>query len=131
MNLQPPDRTETLEVEDGTLYLEHFAARGEPRGALVLVHGFAVHCGLYRETATSWAARGWAVTAFDCRGHGRSSGARWHVARFDGYSADLAAVIVQARVWSPPGPVVLMGHSHGGTIALDSVLRGRVTPDRL
>lgn len=129
-SLPTPDRSQTLEVEGGSLYVEHFAARTPATGTLVLVHGFAVHCGLYREPAAMLASRGLSVTMFDCRGHGQSSGRRGHVGRFHDYGADLQAVIGVARSWSS-GPLILMGHSHGGTIALDSVLRGVVTPERL
>jgi alpha-beta hydrolase superfamily lysophospholipase len=134
----PPDRTEALEASLGVpsgpvkLYLEHFLPPGPPSGVLLAVHGYGVHCGLYRHVGATFARAGWAVTQFDCRGHGQSTGRRGHVARFSDYGDDLAAVAARARSLAPPGvPLVLLGHSHGATIALDSVLRGAVTPDRM
>jgi alpha-beta hydrolase superfamily lysophospholipase len=134
-----PDRTEELEVGPGAgsgavarLHLEHFLPPTPPSGVLLAVHGYGVHCGLYRHVGATFARAGWAVTQFDCRGHGQSSGRRGHVARFADYADDLAAVAERARALAPPGaPFALLGHSHGATIALDSVLRGRVTADRL
>jgi alpha-beta hydrolase superfamily lysophospholipase len=126
-----PDREEELDAGSAKLHLEHFLPPTRPLGVLLAVHGYGVHCGLYRHVGATLARAGWAVTQFDCRGHGRSSGRRGHVARFDQYSDDLVAVAARARTLAPAGPLVLVGHSHGGTIAVDSVLRGRITPDRL
>jgi alpha-beta hydrolase superfamily lysophospholipase len=103
------------------------------RLVLVTVHGFGAYCGLYRHVAGALLARGIAVTQFDCRGHGRSEGRRGHVDRFDDYHADLNLVVRRARERVPGVPWALMGHSLGGLIALDHVLRRQSQPqaDRL
>ncbi len=95
-----------------------------------MVHGYAAHCGLYRHVGAALAGHGFAVTAFDCRGHGRSGGRRGFVRRFDEYLDDLQAVADRAQGLTP-GPLVLLGHSHGATIALDLVLRRKAQPHRL
>ena len=89
------------------LHVEHFCPVGATRLVLVTVHGFGAHCALYRHVAGALRARGIAVTQFDCRGHGRSDG---------------------RRELSPGVPWALMGHSLGGTIALDHVLRRQSQP---
>jgi alpha-beta hydrolase superfamily lysophospholipase len=126
-----PDREETLAIEDGALHLEHYSPRGPAAGLLVAVHGFDAHCARYRHVGAAFAAQGYATTLFDCRGHGRSTGRRGHVTSFDHYGADLAAVVTAARSAHPEGPLVVMGHSQGGTVALDAVLREVIKPDRL
>jgi alpha-beta hydrolase superfamily lysophospholipase len=129
---QPARSEEQLRVGDLALHLEHHRPTdGRVAAALVMVHGFAAHCGLYRHVATALAAQGIAVTSFDCRGHGRSEGRRAYVPRFSRYLDDLEAILRRARELSPGVPLVLMGHSHGGTIALSYVLEGRPAPDRL
>ena len=73
-------------------------------------------------------ARGIAVTQFDCRGHGRSQGRRGHVDRFDDYHSDLSLVVRRACERTPGVPWALMGHSLGGAIVLDHVLRQQSHP---
>ena len=66
------------------------------------------------------------MTAFDCRGHGRSTGRRGHVRRFSDFLDDLHAVIESAReVDGAASPIVLVGHSHGATVALRYALEPR------
>jgi alpha-beta hydrolase superfamily lysophospholipase len=96
-----------------------------------MVHGYAAHAGLYRHVAEALAADGLAVTGFDCRGHGRSSGRRGHATRFAEYLDDLDRVIARVRGSAPHLPLYLIGHSHGATIVLDAVLSRRLHPDRM
>jgi alpha-beta hydrolase superfamily lysophospholipase len=129
---QAPDREEELAVEDGALHVEHFLPRGAPAGLVVFVHGFDAHAGMYRALSTALAAEGYATVLYDGRGHGRSQGRRGHIARFEQYGADLAAAVAHARR-SVAGPLIVMGHSQGGTVVLDAVVRGAIspTPDRV
>ena len=118
----------SLTAVDGTaLHVERMAASGAPPWAiLVLIHGFSLHSGLYRQAASAFASKGLAVTLLDCRGHGKSGGRRGHARRFAEFREDLHLVVEHERARAPAGlPVVLLGHSHGATIALDYVLRER------
>jgi len=87
-----------------------------------MVHGYSAHCGLYRHVGHAFASAGIAVTQFDCRGHGRSTGRRGHVEDFQDYVEDLAMVVDWARQQDAKRPWALLGHSLGGTIALAFVL---------
>lgn len=120
-----PDAQDSVTTFDGLrLHCEHFAAAVAPRAAIVMVHGFSAHCGPFRELAATLAAAGFEVTAFDCRGHGRSQGRHGYVRRFADYGDDLHRVLEHARQRSPGLPVVVAAHSHGVTISLDYLLRG-------
>jgi len=127
---QPPDHEAEVAVEDGALHVEHFRPRGSPAGVIVFVHGFDAHCGLYRALGATLAAQGYAVVLYDGRGHGRSTGRRGHIARFEQYGADLAAVVTHAR-GTFPGPLTVMGHSQGGLVVLDAVIREAVAAERM
>ena len=99
-----PDAEETLTTFDGLkLHVETFDATPPTRAAVVMVHGFSAHCGLFRHVPAALAAAGFAVTAFDCRGHGRSEGRHGYVRRFSDYADDLGRVIARARDRSPGG----------------------------
>jgi lysophospholipase len=126
---RPPDREEELKVDDAALHVEQFLPPGPPAGSILFVHGFDAHCGLYRPLGTALAAQGYAATLYDGRGHGRSTGRRGHIDRFEQYEADLAAVASRARAVIPGSrPLIVMGHSQGGLVVLDSVIRGAVDP---
>jgi alpha-beta hydrolase superfamily lysophospholipase len=128
-----PIREETL-VSDGiALHVEHLCPTTHARLALVMVHGYSPYCGLYRHVARALLAQGMAVTQFDLRGHGHSEGLRGHTDHFDDYHADLSLVVRRTRELSPGAPWALMGHSLGGAIVLDHVLRGlsQPQPDRV
>jgi lysophospholipase len=117
-----PDLETTLRRSGLDFHVEHYRAKGEIRRSLIMVHGFSAHCGLYRHVGAAFASAGIAVTQFDCRGHGRSSGRRGHVDDFDEYLNDLAMIVDWARQQDAKKPWALLGHSMGGAIALAYVL---------
>src|SRR5262249_47380540 len=122
----------TVETADGlALHVERFEPAGAARAAVVMVHGFSAHCGGFRHVAGTLADAGDAVTAFDCRGHGRSQGRHGYVRRFTGYDDDLHRVLAYARAAAPGRPMAIVSHSHGVTITLDYLFRGIGTVDAL
>lgn len=100
-----------------------------PRAVVVIVHGLAEHGGRYRHVAEMLAERGYAVMVPDLRGFGVSGGPRGHLRRWEHYLDDLAVDIAAAR--SRGLPVVLLGHSLGGLVALSYALGPRPAPDLL
>jgi alpha-beta hydrolase superfamily lysophospholipase len=117
----------------GGLYAETFVPSlpegAAPRGVVVITHGYAEHCGRYREVAHVIVRAGWAALSYDVRGHGKSPGERGYIDRFDTYLNDLAAMLAAARKLVPDGaPVILLGHSHGSLITLRA-LAGAEPPD--
>jgi alpha-beta hydrolase superfamily lysophospholipase len=113
-----PTTTTTVATGSGALYAETFAAKGDPKGVVLISHGYAEHCGRYREVAHVLVNDGWSVMTYDVRGHGQSPGARGTIDRFDTYLHDLHAVHTRARELAPGKPIVLLGHSHGSLITL-------------
>jgi alpha-beta hydrolase superfamily lysophospholipase len=109
-----PTRTATV----ASLYTEQFLPAGTPKGVVLVTHGYAEHCGRYREVAHVIVDAGWAVLTYDVRGHGQSPGPRGFIERFQVYLDDLAAMIRAARELAPGAPLVLLGHSHGSLITL-------------
>jgi alpha-beta hydrolase superfamily lysophospholipase len=127
-----PDAEETLTAFDGLkLHVETSDAIPPARAAVVMVHGFSAHCGLFRHVPAALARAGFAVTAFDCRGHGRSEGRRGYVKRFSDYADDLGRVIARARERSPGLRLAVVAHSQGVAITLDYLFRGVGTFDAL
>jgi len=92
------------------------------RWTFVIVHGLGEHGGRYQHLAAWFTPLGATVYAIDLRGHGRSGGPRGHAPSLDVLLADIDAVVVRARTDSG-GPVVLIGHSFGGLLAIGYTLR--------
>ncbi len=99
----------------------HFRAWApdRPRAGLLLAHGLGEHSGRYASLAATLSRRGIAVFAPDFRGHGLSGGQRGHVRRFADFLGELDAMREEAVRSLPNGaPLLLMGHSLGGLIAI-------------
>ena len=112
------NRTEgTFETADGlALFERSWLPEGEPKATVVIVHGFAEHSGRYDHIAGRLAGAGYAVYAYDLRGHGRSPGRRSYVRSLDEHVDDLRTFLARVRERQPGGRRFLLGHSMGGTI---------------
>jgi alpha-beta hydrolase superfamily lysophospholipase len=116
----------TFTARDGlSLYAQRWRPRsGEPRAVLVIHHGLADHSDRYAGFAERLVRAGYAVWAFDMRGHGRSAGVRVRIDRIDDLLDDLDAFVALVREREPGRPIVLYGHSLGGlTTALEAIER--------
>jgi acylglycerol lipase len=102
---------------------------GTPRAYIVLVHGIAEHCGRYERTGSLLAAAGFFVRSFDLIGFGGSGGTRGDIDDWTRYHDQIQAHMEWAREQGTP--VVLMGHSMGGNLALGYALTGHPAPDIL
>ncbi|HWE64417.1 MAG TPA: lysophospholipase, partial [Chloroflexota bacterium] len=103
-------------------------ATGRPVALAILSHGLGEHAGFYLPVTQYLLSRDMAVYAHDHRGFGHSDGRRGHIERYEHYVEDLRAMVDRARAEYPGLPVVLIGHSMGGTIAL---LFSQRYPDRI
>lgn len=120
-----------MDHEEGTfrgtgdleLFYQRWRPDDEPRGVLAIVHGLAEHSGRYGTVVDRLVPSGFAVYGFDLRGFGRSPGQRGHVDSWSDYRGDVEAFLAMIRGEEPGRPLFLMGHSMGGLIALDFLLR--------
>jgi alpha-beta hydrolase superfamily lysophospholipase len=83
---------------------------------VVVTHGLKDNSGRYEAFATRLTAQGFAVYAWDLRGHGHSGGRRVWVERFDDYVADLGRFVELASAREHTEKVFVFGHSMGGAI---------------
>lgn len=101
---------------------------GAPRDHLVLAHGYAEHLGRYRAFAEYMTGAGFAVHALDHRGHGKSGGTRAVIDSFANADADIDQLVDKVRGESGLERIKLVGHSMGGSLALNYALNH---PDKL
>jgi alpha-beta hydrolase superfamily lysophospholipase len=96
----------------------------EARFVTVIAHGYGEHARRYDHVVDRLRAEGAVVYAPDHVGHGRSGGTRVLIEDFDDYARDLAVVVDRALTENPGLPLVLIGHSMGGSIASRYLQRG-------
>lgn len=119
----------TLTTPDGTvLHLHRWGpSAGRPvRAVVVLAHGMVEHAARYAHLGERLARAGYAVSAADHRGHGRTVLAGGgpeglaHLGDEQGFAAvvdDLLVVLEEEQGRHPGLPVVLIGHSMGSFVA--------------
>ncbi len=109
--------------QDASLFGQAWLPEHSARGVVVVSHGLAEHGGRYSGLAAGLVDKGHAVYAIDHRGHGRSTGRRANIERFDYLVSDLGIFIGRAHREHPDTPVILLGHSMGGAVALACALK--------
>ena len=91
----------------------------KPQVAMLCIHGFSLHKGCFAAFGKVMAKDGVATYALDLRGFGESKSKAIHTELdFDGSMADIKAVLQQIRKTHPGLPVIVLGESMGGAIAL-------------
>ena len=103
-------------VRDASIYYQGWLPEGESTAVLLIVHGLAEHSGRYMNVVNHFVPLGYAVYGVDHVGHGKSSGTRVYVERFEDYTDTLKIYFDMVRHWQPEKPVFLVGHSMGGLI---------------
>ena len=109
-------------LADATLYSRRYAG-AYSHAEVVLVHGFGEHSGRYEPLITHLLENEYAVTAYDHRGHGKSSGLYGHIDRFRQYEEDLHAIVSDVCGAHAGQKLFLIGHSMGGLVALRYLTR--------
>jgi len=99
------------------IFTRSWQPEGEPRAAIVIVHGFNAHSGQYQSVAEEFVKNNLAVYALDLRGRGRSEGERFYIDKFENYANDLSTLVGMAKSQNPGLPIFVLGHSAGGVVA--------------
>lgn len=94
-----------------------------PRAVLALIHGHGEHIGRYGHVADALHANDIAMLGYDLIGHGESPGKRGHFPNYDAVLDSIGAMVDKAKADFPEVPVFLMGHSMGGNLVANYVLR--------
>ncbi|MDD5882454.1 alpha/beta hydrolase [Stecheria intestinalis] len=111
-----------LVTEDGVRLHYCHAVPENPKGCIVMIHGFCEFFGKYHETAYRFYEAGYAICFAELRGHGRSERMRYYpdervyVRSFQDYVLDARALVRYARKQHPSLPLYLFAHSMGGTV---------------
>ena len=97
------------------------------KGVVIVSYGFGEHTGKYLELAGRFGQAGYACILFDQRGHGTPPDNRkkWFgiIKSYQNFLDDIASVTDAARSLLPGVPIILYGHSMGGNIVVNHLLR--------
>jgi alpha-beta hydrolase superfamily lysophospholipase len=110
-----------IEHPKGRAYYRHWAA-AEPRAAVIFLHGFGEHTGLYHRYGFALNAAGIDLWAVDQFGHGLSPGSRGDFGSIEDTSGLADTVRELAERESPGLPMVAQGHSFGSVVTLFRLL---------
>ncbi|MBN1856023.1 MAG: lysophospholipase [Dehalococcoidia bacterium] len=111
-------------ASDGTrLFFQSWRPSEREAGVMCLVHGHGEHSGRYESAVEELTVAGFAVHAFDLRGHGRSEGHRGDTPSYTQLMDDVGLLLREAGMACPGRVQFLFGHSLGGNLALNYVLR--------
>ncbi|MDF5732310.1 MAG: lysophospholipase [Rhizonema sp. PD38] len=105
------------------LYYQSWHPLANPSAIVLIIHGLGSHSGLFSNVIEHLVKAGYAVYGLDLRGHGRSQGQRGHIRTWSEFREDLKVFLKLIEVQQPGCPRFLLGHSLGGAIVLDYVLR--------
>jgi alpha-beta hydrolase superfamily lysophospholipase len=95
----------------------------QSRAVICLVHGLGEHSGRYNYVADQITQAGYTLLSFDLRGHGQSQGPRGHTPSYEALLNDINFFLNEVDKNFPELPHFLYGHSLGGNLVLNYILR--------
>ena len=97
------------------------------KAVVIICHGFGEHSGSFHELAERLWQGGYAGVLFDQRGHGKPPEGqdKWHgtIPHYQCFVDDVASITEAVRKMVPNVPIAIYGHSMGGNIVLNELLR--------
>jgi acylglycerol lipase len=109
---------ETYDAPDGyRLHYRHWHHES-PRARVVCLHGIQSHSGWYLNSSRRLCEAGFEISYLDRRGSGLNTEKRGHVDNFQVLLDDLVVFLTRVRLQEPRRPVVLIGVSWGGKLAV-------------
>lgn len=110
--------------KDGTeIFAQKWEGNENPKAVIGLIHGMGEHSGRYAEWASRFVNDGYAVVAYDQRGHGRSGGNRGHADSFEVLYDDAQDFLSKIKEQFPDNTYILYGHSMGGDVLSNFLIR--------
>jgi alpha-beta hydrolase superfamily lysophospholipase len=113
-------RSLMLNMRDGTeIHCADYFPVSPAHSSIVFLHGLGEHSGRYAHLADFFCERGFAVRAYDHRGHGKSSGKRGDIPHQNSLLDDAQQIIQDWHATCPSSVTrqLLLGHSMGGLFA--------------
>jgi alpha-beta hydrolase superfamily lysophospholipase len=110
-------------TQEGTKLYAQGWKPAQVKAVVCIVHGFAEHGGRFAHVAERLGREGYAVLALDQFGHGKSEGPRGYSPSLEASLNSIKILLEEAEKRFPGVPKFLYGHSMGGNMVLNYVLR--------
>ncbi len=111
------------QTPDGLRLSAQYQTPIQPKALIALIHGLGEHSRRYDYVVQALLNAGYAVSQFDLRGHGQSEGQRGHAPAYEVLLDDIEQFLKHSQTRCPDKPLFLYGHSLGGNLVLNYVLR--------
>ena len=106
------------------LFIQGWMPDSSIKAIFCLVHGLGEHGGRYSRLAQIFAEEKISLLTLDLHGHGKSGGVRGHISSYKVLMDDINILLKEAKnIFKEDIPVFLYGHSMGGNLVLNYVLR--------
>ncbi len=97
-----------------------------PKAVVVIVHGMGEHALRFENSVIKHLVNeGYSVVSYDNFGHGTTKGKQGHCPSYRALQESVAQAITEARALQPKIPVFLYGHSMGGNLVINYVLKNQ------
>jgi alpha-beta hydrolase superfamily lysophospholipase len=111
-------------AQDGTkIFSQYWKPSHAARAVVLQIHGLGEHSGRYAHVGKFLTDNAIGLYAFDHRGHGRSEGKRGHIPNYESLMEEVDLALVEVRNHFPLIPIILYGHSWGGNITINYLIR--------
>ncbi len=114
----------SIRLKSGLLLQGFIQGPGEnARAVVIMVHGLGEHMQRYKEWAEMFRDEKIGFAGLDLPGHGRSGGRRGHIRSYSQTDEMIDMLLNTCSRTFPGIPLYIYGHSLGGGIVLDYILR--------
>jgi alpha-beta hydrolase superfamily lysophospholipase len=114
----------SIKLKNGQVLRGYIASpKQKTRANIIFVHGLGEHIQRYTAWAEQFSKEGIGFTGVDLPGHGRSDGGRGNIRGYELTDEMIEILRESSKNTFPEIPVFLYGHSLGGGIVLDYLLR--------
>ena len=96
---------------------------GNPTAVVAIIHGLSDHIDRFEYFSAFLNKNKIAIFGMDYQGHGKSMGKRGHVRSYDLLLSNVECLLIEARLKYNDTPLFLYGHSLGGNIVANYILR--------
>ena len=110
------NKMEFLRVRDGIELFYKKDLSKEPKGVILINHGFAEHSGRYDYVANVFSKGGYNVYRYDLRAHGKSKSELGLIESFNDFINDADEMVDLIINENKKLPIFMLGHSMGGLI---------------
>lgn len=118
------NQTFTWTASDGAkLFAQSWKAENDQKKLIILIHGLGEHSSRYDHWANLFNEKGYSFISMDLHGHGKSEGKRGHIKSLDVLMDDIDLIFKKSDELFPGYKKILYGHSMGGTLVLNHIIR--------